>query len=230
MNLHRLPSLRRLAIHHDFVVYVVLSFVLAAGGCASYQPFTQQLSWELKAPTHNNPVFIETDDYQNLWETICAVVALQQFDIVEDTPIRRYDSILTEGRLATAPKIGATIAEPWHSDSATMRKRLEATFQTIQRRVIIRAVPEGNGFLVEVIVYEELEALEAPAASSTSHASLRFENVPQTITSQIDRSADRAGWIVVGRDGDFEKRLLGEILFRFERRPLTLRNAVAPRK
>lgn len=210
-------------------LFLAFTLLVMWGGCASYQPFTQQFSWELTAPTHNNPVLITASDHEHLWETICTVVSLHQFEIAEDTPIRRYDNILTEGRLETGPKIGATIAEPWHCDSVTFAKRMESTFQTIQRRIVIRAVPEGREFLVEVIVYEELEALPAPIRASSDSASLRFENVPETLSKKIDRSPERAGWMVVGRDSDFEKRLLREILFRLEHRAIPLRNAIAPR-
>ena len=45
-------------------------------------------------------------------------------------------STLTEGRIDTFPKPGATLLEPWDHDSADSYERLESTLQSIRRYAV----------------------------------------------------------------------------------------------
>lgn len=194
----------------------------------SFRPFApREFSWQLNAPNSQNPIFLQTPDYNALWVTIVDVVDTH-FEIARDTPIRLYNSVLTEGRLYTKPKIGASLMEPWHADSVGLNERFDCTLQTIRRRVTLRATPEAGGFLIEVMVYKEIEDLRSPMKSTASVANLRFEDDIDQFASQIDVDMNSAGWVLLGRDHAMEERILHEIVYRLKYPPKVIRSSKEP--
>ena len=94
-----------------------------------------------------NPLHVPVGDRDVAWEEIISVVQ-EYFKVQhEEHAIRLVGDILTEGRIDTFPLIGATLLEPWRSDSATFRDKLEATLKTIRRRANLRVIPaDQNSF------------------------------------------------------------------------------------
>ena len=186
-------------------------------GCSSYRPFAgRELSWQMNTPTSNNPIYVQTHDHELLWAVVADVID-NHFETAREDPVRLYDNVLTEGRIDTKPKIGATVFEPWHADSVGFCERVDSTFQTARRKALVRVVPVVGGFQVEIVVHKELEDLKAPIRSSTTNANLRYQTDTDPFMNQIDIDLASRGWIMLGRDTALENRLLLEILYRMER-------------
>src|SRR5438270_11379014 len=80
------------------------------------------------APVLPNPLVVPSADFETVWSRSVAVV-------------NQYFPIASENRLAgtirTDSPMTGTLLEPWSSDSATFRDRLEATLQTMRKLAII---------------------------------------------------------------------------------------------
>ncbi|MDR0337829.1 MAG: hypothetical protein LBI18_12135 [Planctomycetaceae bacterium] len=201
-----------------FWTITVFSFIMLffIGGCSSsYRSFgAREFSWQLNAPKSNNPIFVEGYDHNFLWAVLVDVVD-SHFEIERRMPIRLYGNVLTEGRLDTKPKIGASLVELWHADSVGIGERIDSTLQTIRRRAEVHVIPEVNGYLIDVKVYKELEDNKNPLQSSSS-ANLRFEDEMDSFAKQIDIDASSGNWFIVERDAALEDRLLLEIMYRLK--------------
>ena len=113
----------------------VIIVLLAVGqGCCSGTTQWSAVSQPPIGLVQNNPLFVPGTDHELIWETVCDVID-DYFVIARAEPVRQVGNMLTEGRLETAPKPGATIFEPWDSDSANCYERTESTLQSIRRYV-----------------------------------------------------------------------------------------------
>ena len=208
--------------------------MLLAAGCAMYEPFapTREFSWRWNAPQSHNPIFVENYDHEFLWSIVVDVID-NHFEIDRDTPIRRYGNVFTEGHLETKPKIGASLAEPWHADSIGFMERIESTLQTIRRRAEVHAVPKAGGhtiegYTIEVKVFKELEDNPRPLRATARASNLRFRDSVDEFANQVDINPNSAGWFIIERDTALENRLLMEIVFRLENPPEIIRRAREP--
>ena len=164
-------------------------------------------------PYYQNPALVPSGDHEFVWETIADVVD-DYFKIEEEQPVRLVGQVATEGRLTTFPEVGSTILEPWRRDSVSRRDKIESTLQSIRRQAEVRVVPGQNGYLVEVIVYKELEDVRHPDHASAGGATFRYDS---SLTRVVDSLAERdpnEGWIDKGRDPNLEQQILSEILAR----------------
>ncbi len=169
---------------------------------------------QILAPYYPNPVFVQARDPIILWENLVDVVD-NYFKIASESPVRDLGGVVTEGKLDTRPKIGATLLEPWHRDSADQYSRLEATLQTIRRRAEVQVSPREGGYWVSVLVFKELEDLAAPTGATTSSATFRNDSTLNRVESPIGEAEVHAGWISLGRDTALEQRIVEEIGARF---------------
>ncbi|MDR2116652.1 MAG: hypothetical protein LBP87_09775 [Planctomycetaceae bacterium] len=214
---------------HRFWTIVFFSFIILFlnGGCSAYRSFgTREFSWQLNAPKSNNPIFVEAYDHDFLWTVLVDVVD-SHFEIEREMPIRLYGNVLTEGRLNTKPKIGASIAELWHADSVGISERIDSTLQTIRRRVEVHVIPEVDGYMIDVKVYKELEDNKNPLKSNSS-ANLRFEDEVDSFAKQIDVDTGSGNWFIVERDTAMEDRLLLEIVYRLKHPSGIIRKSKEP--
>jgi hypothetical protein len=194
-------------------------------GCATVGP--PPVVWE-------NPALVPVVDRDYVWDQIVDVVD-DYFQIEKEERVRQVGDVLTVGRIDTAPEIGATLLEPWRSDSVNYYERLESTLQTIRRRALVQVVPAEGGFLVDVAVYKDLENLKSPAMAATGRAVIRDDASP-------DRYSDESGSpnaarapapppagratgpflpqptvlapIPLGRDTALEQRIIGQLMAR----------------
>jgi len=193
-------------------------------GCASYRAPVSNLPWLTNSPSENSQALVPTNNHEALWEAIAEGVNMT-FTIAHEEPIKAFDNVLSEGRLETEPKIAASIFEPWHDDSVTLGDRVESTFQTIRRRAVVRAIPEENGFLVQVIVYCEMEDLPRPINANASATLFQKTTHAERITQQGPMLSESRGWYLLGRDPALEKQILQQILYRFRNPPNLIRAA-----
>lgn len=190
----------------------ILAVCAVCAGCT--RPWLIDAPPQILTPYYPNPVFVQAGDPIILWENLVDVVD-NYFEIASESPVRDFGGVVTEGRLETRPKIGATWLEPWHQDSADRYSRLEATFQTVRRRAEIRVSPRDGGYWISVQVFKELEDLAMPSGATASSATFRNDGSLNRVESPIGEMETHAGWIPLGRDTALEQRIVEEIGGRF---------------
>ena len=123
--------------------------------------------------SYDNPTLLRISNNELVWEGVEDVVS-QYFRIEREDPVRCLGGTLTEGRIDTFPKPGATLLEPWDHDSADSYERLESTLQSIRRYAVVKIIPAQNGgFWVDVAVYKELEDVRRPEHATAGSATFR---------------------------------------------------------
>ncbi|GAB4140419.1 MAG: hypothetical protein Kow0040_28800 [Thermogutta sp.] len=190
----------------------ILLLCAVCAGCT--RPWMIDAPPPILTPYYPNPVFVQARDPLILWENLVDVVD-NYFEIASESPVRDFGGVVTEGRLETRPKIGATLLEPWHRDSADRYSRLEATLQTVRRRAEIRVSPRDGGYWISVQVFKELEDLAMPSGATASSATFRNDSSLNRVESPIGEAETHAGWIPLGRDTALEQRIVEEIGGRF---------------
>jgi hypothetical protein len=142
------------------------------------------------------------------------------FRIERERQVQLIGDVLTEGRIETFPKIGATVAEPHRRDSVGRYNRWESTFQTIRRRTTVRVIPDAAGYVVDVTVEKDLEDLPRPEFSTSGVATFRNDSsLGSAATEQVSRTQLAGRWIYIGRDPALEQRILADIQSRLTVQP-----------
>ncbi len=208
-------------------VAILVLFALAlAGGCSNeivwkgptapqgeYWPDQVTTMPAPSAAYYQNPALIPSGDHEFVWETIADVVD-DYFKIDDEQPVRLTGQIATEGRLTTFPEVGSTIFEPWRRDSVSRRDKIESTLQSIRRQAEVRVVPDQHGYMVEVLVYKELEDVRDPDLASAGKATFRYDSSLTRVVDSLGERDPNKGWIDMGRDPALEQRILSDILVR----------------
>lgn len=157
-----------------------------------------------------NVIAVPVTNDEWAWDQIADVVS-DYFTIAREQQARRGE-VTCEGRIETAPQVGATWLEPNRSDSVGSFNRWESTFQTIRRRATVRVIPDGASYLVEVTVEKELEDLPRPERATAGSATFSLDgSIPSGRTKDTDRTRSAPCWIQLGRDPALEQRMLAEI-------------------
>ena len=172
-------------------------------------------------PEQPNPLFVETQDNEALWDAIVDVID-NYYEIDVENPIRTYSQTgkdgatyeyQTEGRIDTKPSIVGGATEPWRKNSAECGKKCFATLQTVRSIATVRVVPEGKGFFIYLAVYEELEDLPNPIGS-TSGVKMQYNDDRSKLQQALGERQRSKGWIPVGRNAEQESHILKEIGWR----------------
>jgi hypothetical protein len=204
---------------------VVLLGLALAMGCSNEivwkEPTAPGASWPDQASAlpasapayYQNPALVPSGDHEFIWETIADVVD-DYFKIDKEQPVRLVGQVPTDGLLTTFPEVGSTIFEPWRRDSVTRRDKIECTLQSIRRQAEVRVVPSQQGYMVEVIVYKELEDVRIPNQASAGDATFRYDSSLTRVVDSMAQRDPKEGWIDQGRDPGLEQRILSEILAR----------------
>jgi len=162
-----------------------------------------------------------------VWDQVVDVVD-DYFKIEHEERLKLVGGVVTEGRIDTFPVTGATLFEPWRRDSANLYERWESTLQSIRRRADIRVTPVDQGYLVDVAVWKQLEAVDRPIKASAGAATFRYDTslnrdtefdadpnrVPGDPARPIGPRAGNSGWIDLGRDAALEQEMLAKIASR----------------
>jgi len=176
--------------------------VIFASGCALgpnpvYQP-------------NPNPMRVPPGDKDVLWDTVVDVVD-DDFTIDREVRVRQEGEVLTEGRIDTFPEVGSTIFEPWRGDSADAYEKVESTLQSIRRQALVRVVPTGDGYLIDVTVFKELEDVRRPERATAGAALFRNDTPKPGKREPVGERVSALGWIPLGRDTALEQRILSKI-------------------
>jgi hypothetical protein len=176
---------------------VVLFCVLGGAGCSTVA------EWILPGPPATNPLLVPSADFEAVWKTSVAVLD-EYFDLASENRLSRT--------IITQPVIGATLLEPWRSDSVGLSDRFESSIQTIRRhgRITINPAP-GGGFLVKVEVFKELEDMSKPDRQSMGRAVFNNDFPVNRTYELVGPVPLPNGWIPRGRDCKLEQVILDRI-------------------
>jgi hypothetical protein len=161
-------------------------------------------------PPVENPLYVPVADSEFVWEQVVDTID-NHFRIQNEQRVQVIGEVPIEGRIDTFPTDGSTVFEPWRKDSTHGYEKLYATLQSIRRQAAIRVSPAGGGYLVEVVVFKELEDVEYPENSTVGSISTLRDAVQDAPRDDAPGGALTLGWIRIGRDLSLEQRLLTEI-------------------
>ncbi len=187
----------------------LVAWAFVTVGCVAVAPNGQPPPVPVQYP---NPALVPTRDYELLWRVLVDVVQ-DDFKIQNEQRVQQVSDVLTEGRIDTFPRGGATYLEPHRDDSFGPYNRLESTFQTIRRHAHIRVIPDQNGFFVDVAVLKELEDLPQPEQATAGAATFRSDTAPN-YAGRDTASGDvytGGSWIALGRDVALEQKILSRV-------------------
>ncbi|MBX7168315.1 MAG: hypothetical protein K1X74_18410 [Pirellulales bacterium] len=155
-------------------------------------------------------ILVPVADANLVWDKLVDSVDTY-FDIDREERVRMVGDVITEGRLTTRPMIGATLLEPWRSDSVGGYNRVESTLQTMRRQAIVRVLPDQSGYLVDVAVYKELADIARPQFATASAAAFRSDSSIVRYVEPVGDIPVNTGWIPQGRDPLLEQRILQDL-------------------
>ena len=182
-------------------------------GCAM-GPYAPTVPAQPVVLYHDNPTLLPAADPQCVWETVVDVVD-DYFKVAHEEPVRHVGSVLTEGRLETAPQISPTVLEPWRRDRADRYETIESTLQSMRRRAIVRVIPAEGGYRVDVAVLKELEDVARPEHATAGAATFRYDDSLRRVVNPIAASEITEGWIRQGRDVALEQKIIAHLHSRF---------------
>jgi hypothetical protein len=180
-----------------------------AGGCAT-------------GPLIDNPVHVTTDRnavlpnplvvapdpsgpeaYATVFECVLDIID----DLFEIAYENRYD-----GRIETHPKTAPGLEQFFKEASPSVRERVLVTLQSYRYRASISIQPAlGDGYLVSVVVFKELEDLPTPSRATAGQAAFRGDPTVERQFEVVDATVATTAWIPKGRDPALEQKLLARI-------------------
>lgn len=157
-----------------------------------------------------NPIIVPVSDHEFVWNQVVDSID-DYFQIEREERVRIVGGVITEGRIETVPRAGATVFEPWNRDSTRGYEKLHATLQSIRRRASVRVMPVASGYSIEVAVYKELEDVNRPEHSTVGHSTPRHDGSLVRRDSERKESSKTLGWIALGRDPTLEQEILADM-------------------
>lgn len=165
-----------------------------------------------------NPSSFTPINGEQFWTELIDITS-DYFRIAREQRVQNVGGQWLEGEIITYPQTGATFLEPWKWDSVTQYERTLATLQSIRRTARIRVIPQGNGYLVDVQVFKELEDVFRPERAITGVSSFRFGETVSQATERIAQPGGPACWIPIGRDTALEQDILCRLYERMNPTP-----------
>lgn len=158
-----------------------------------------------------NPLFVPVTNRDAAWRGIVDVVD-DYFKIASEEQVHEVGGLLTEGRIETWPRGGATHVEPHRRDSVGLLNRWHGTLQTIRRTAVASIVPTDGGYLIDLNIQKELEDLPRPEHATAGAATFRSDgSLPNRRTEEVSPTYASPNWIPLGRDPALEQRILSAI-------------------
>ncbi|WP_240928241.1 hypothetical protein [Thalassoroseus pseudoceratinae] len=180
---------------HSCAPFWLCTLVVLASGC--------QLMQTASAPPNNAPLYVATTNQDYLWERTVDVLHEYPFEVERESRL--------DGIIETRYKIGSGIQEPWHRESIGLENRLESTFQSVRRKVVVHITPVDGGYTIAVEAYKELEDVVGLAANSAGGATFQDHTPLQRDLNAVVGQTAPSGWILQGRDvlleRDIQRRL-----------------------
>lgn len=192
-------------------IIVVLASLLT-GGCAFAPPVGLTAAPGGSQPTQiGNPIYVSTTNEELVWERAVDVLHDFNFEIERENRLAKV--------IQTAPKVGASLFEPWHKDAVGFTNRLEGTLQSVRRSVQIsmQLNDQGNGYVVSVAAFKELEDLPGLAANSPGAATFEESKPLSRDLNPVVGQTAPSQWIPAGRDPMLEQAILQELFTAYSR-------------
>lgn len=209
------------------VLLLVLVCLLTLEGCSTVPTQIPSLSVASYEEGNLNPLFVQVDNPHYLWEGLVDVLD-NYFPTLYERPIRILSSpaadgtmivTRTEGRIDTEAVVAAGVLQPWKKNSVNLCQRVEATFQSIRRKAVVRVVPVERGYSVHLAIYNEIENIPNPMNSVVSGPNQSFSESMSHLEFPTGESAVSDGWIPIGRNTELEQYILGELAWRLNNPP-----------
>ncbi len=191
-------------LHH----VLILGIAVAASSCAAMQPTSTAPHGYASTAANGpiaNPIFVAANSgnpESDLFVSERAADVLARYNFEIDTTNQ------VEGTIATQYKVGSGVLEPWHHESVGLGNRLESTFQSIRRKVLVHFVRVEGGYLVTVEALKEIEDLTAPTPNSPGGSTFSPNYPLRRDLNQVLGQAAPPGWIPLGRDVALEQNML----------------------
>jgi hypothetical protein len=204
-------------MRRDILAAVLIGpLAVLAGGCAGRPLMDNPIFVRTDASTGPcpNPVFLAAGppEYAAVFEAVLTTLD----DYFEIAYANRYD-----GTIRTHPKIAPGLDQPWRPGSPDGAERLLATAQTIRYRCDVTIHPvapdaaqpaAASGYMVQVVVFKELEDLPRPIKATAGAAAFRSDNTVDRQFEVVDPSVVDTAWIPKGREVYLEQEILKRIM------------------
>jgi len=141
------------------------------------------------------------EDLDHLWST--ALDVLQKVDFLPDRQDR------ATGVITCFPTTSMQWHEPWRQDVVTGYDLLESSMHTLQRRATVRFV-KGERWTVEMQI--DIYRLSRAETQITTASSVLHGFSSRLPTAEGTGLVAGENWVLLGRDGELEQRLLNRIL------------------
>lgn len=188
-----------LSVLFRYALSLTLLIGMLPSGCA--MPMRQAA-----APPASNPLFVQTNNEEMLWERTIDVLHTYLFEIEREDRFGRV--------IETQFKVGSGVLEPWHHESVGLANRLESSLQSIRRKVLVYVTPaeNGTGYFVTVEAVKQLEDLQGGLAANSTGAATFSENKPlKRDLNYVVGQTRPSGWIPKGRDLLLEAEIISEL-------------------
>lgn len=173
-----------------------------AVGCAAPPPAIE--------PTVSPVHLPDQEAYDRLW------------DVTQGTLLDHYFRLdrrdRQEGVITTYRETAASIWEIWRPMPVDPYHRLENNLHTIQHQVLfsLQRTDEPGLYEARVEVERYRYSLEERQVDNAAAGLRLFSSAAPTMSGEIERPEDAGRWINLGRDAEYERRLLEQILGRYQ--------------
>ncbi len=197
------PIRRKTALTSPLVMghWSLVILVLCFAGCRS-----------VPAEAPSNPAPVVAGEYDTVYRAA--------IDTLRDQGFRVNQQDYRFGRISTAALDSPTVVEPWRGQNSTAQQTMASTLDQLQRQVniLFDPVPDVEGaytMRVEVIIERQEQPLRRLTGTATRQRISTLNDVPAEWAQRgIEASYD----LPIGRDAEYEKRLLAMIFKRAETR------------
>lgn len=188
---------------------------IATTGCGTHGLFhSPGLFGSSRVPTAlGNPAQISDHPSEFVWNQVVDTID-DYFQIKDEIQVVKGPDQWLEGRLETFPEIGSTYFEPWRKEALPGYQRLQSTLQTIRRTAVVKVIPNGAGYLIDVEVRKDLEDVDRSLSAADGSAATRHDGAVVRADPALVGQPITLAWIEQERDTELEQRILQEIVGR----------------
>jgi hypothetical protein len=170
---------------------------------------------DLPAGQCPNPIILAGDPSQY------GAIFVSVLNVVDDYfEIAEANRWAPTAQIKSHPKIAPGLDQFWKPGSPDGAERMLATLQTIRYRCEVTIQPVAGdpaqaavpaGYLIQVVVYKELEDLPRPIKATAGAAAFRSDNSVDRTYEVVDPAVVDSSWIPKGREVFLEQEILKRI-------------------
>ena len=174
--------------------------LLSACGCAAVSARPDAPAGAVVIPTRNS---------EAVWEKTVSTLARYGFRPVVENKL--------DGTIETDYVVGSGIQETFRRDSVGLANRLEDTFQSTRRKLVVTVRPadplrpEAGGYRVTVRAFKELEDVRGVVANTTGGATFQTDKPLDRDLLAVNGQFGPSQWVPLGRDPALERAILNSL-------------------